>query len=344
MASISKEILIRSSAEEVWAVIGDFAAGPSSMAPGYVVDTRVEADTRVVTFIDGTVARERFVALDHENRRIVYAVVGDSLQPAHDNASMQVLADGEGRCRLIWIHDVLPDDLAPTLDAAMTHGSAVIKRTFEDHRNPQAGRALSQPARDVSIGSRQTPGRGSALNGQDLAGTGETLTGTKSDVLLPQPSVPAAGTVLNPFVIVDDAAGFIDFVSDVFGVEETAEARTPMPDGKLIHAQLRLGNVDLMIADRLDGWPLRPGLLQVWVRDVATVLQRAGARGATTVTAPTAFYGEVTLGRMLDSWQNIWWLYAPAPGQPDPTPAWDGGSDVIFATLDKTLKSLAPGR
>jgi len=138
MASISKEILIRSSAEDVWAVVGDFAAGPSRMAPGYVVDTRVEADTRVVTFIDGTVARERFVALDHESRRIAYAVVGDSLQPAHDNASMQVLADGERRCRLIWIHDVLPDDLAPTLDAAMTHGGAVIKHTFEGHRNPQA--------------------------------------------------------------------------------------------------------------------------------------------------------------------------------------------------------------
>jgi hypothetical protein len=132
MASISKEIVIGSSADDVWAVIGDFATGPSRMAPGYVMDTRVEADTRVVTFIDGTVARERFVALDNESRRIVYAVVGDSLRPAHDNASMQVLADGEDRCRLIWIHDVLPDDLAPTLDAAMTHGGAVIKHTFED--------------------------------------------------------------------------------------------------------------------------------------------------------------------------------------------------------------------
>jgi uncharacterized glyoxalase superfamily protein PhnB len=180
-------------------------------------------------------------------------------------------------------------------------------------------------------------------NGQELTGIGVRIAGMTSEILLPQPSVPAAGAVLNPFVIVDDAAGFIDFVSDVFGVEESVEARTPMPDGKLIHAQLRLGNVDLMIADRLDGWPPRPGLLQVWVGDVATVLQRAGTRGASTVTEPTAFYGQVTLGRMLDPWQNIWWLYAPAPGRPDPTPVWYGGSDVIFATLDKTLKSLAPG-
>lgn len=156
-------------------------------------------------------------------------------------------------------------------------------------------------------------------------------------------STPASGAVLNPFVIVDDAAGFVDFVTGVFAAPETAAARTPMPDGKLIHAQVRLGTVDLMVADRLDGWPARPGLLQVWVRDVATVLRRAGELGATTVTGPTPFYGEVTLGRMLDRWQNLWWLCAPAPGQPDPVPAWAGGSDTVFRTLDGALKSLAGG-
>lgn len=159
-------------------------------------------------------------------------------------------------------------------------------------------------------------------------------------ILLAERSVPAGGAVLNPFVIVDDAAAFVTFVSEVFGVPETTEARTPMPDGKFIHAQLRLGTVDLMIADRLDGWPARPGLLQVWVQDVAAVLKRATAHGATTVTEPTPFYGETTLGRMLDRWQNLWWCYAPAPGQPDPAPAWEGGSDVVFATLDDALRSL----
>ena len=162
-----------------------------------------------------------------------------------------------------------------------------------------------------------------------------------SEILLPARSVPGGAAVLNPFVVVDDAAGLITFVSEVFGVAETAEARTPMPDGKLIHSELELGTVALMVADRLDGWPSRPALLQVWVRDVATVLERATARGATTITEPTPFYGETTLGRILDPWQNIWWLWAPAPGQPDPTPHWDGGSDVIFSTLDRALRSLA---
>lgn len=165
-----------------------------------------------------------------------------------------------------------------------------------------------------------------------------------NEILHPADSVPGAGAVLNPFVIVDDAAGLITFVSEVFGAPETVEARTPMPDGKLIHSELRLGTVDLMVADRLDGWPARPGLLQVWVRDVATVLERATARGATTVTEATPFYGETTLGRILDPWQNIWWLWAPAPGQPDPVPHWEGGSNVIFSTLDQALRSSAtPG-
>lgn len=162
-----------------------------------------------------------------------------------------------------------------------------------------------------------------------------------NDILLPDRSVPAAGPVLSPFVIVDDAAGFIDFVSGVFRVPETTEARTSMPDGKLIHAQLRLGAVDLMVADRLDGWPPRPGLLQIWVRDVAAVLQRAKARGATTVTEPVPFYGGSILGRMLDRWQTMWWLRAPAPGRPDPAPVWEGGSDVVFRTLDTALRGLA---
>jgi Uncharacterized protein conserved in bacteria len=165
-----------------------------------------------------------------------------------------------------------------------------------------------------------------------------------NEILLPTASVPAQGAVLNPFVIVDDASGLITFVSDIFGVAEDTAARTAMPDGKLIHAQLRLGCVELMLADRLDGWPLRPGLLQVWVQDVAAVLERAVAHDATTITEPTPFYGETTLARMLDPWQNIWWLYAPAPGQPDPTPNWDGGPDTVFSTLDTALKSLAAHR
>jgi PhnB protein len=150
-------------------------------------------------------------------------------------------------------------------------------------------------------------------------------------------TVPEGGAALNPFLIVDDATGLITFVEQVFDVTETAEAHSPLPDGKLIHAQIRLGTVDLMIADRLDGWPARPGLLQVWVTDVAATLKRAEAAGATIVTEATPFYGETAIGRFLDRWENVWWLWAPAPGRPDPA------GDVVFTTLDRALRSLAHG-
>ncbi|GAA1605597.1 SRPBCC family protein [Kribbella karoonensis] len=139
MASISKEIVIESSAEDVWEVIGDFAEGPSRMAPGFVQDTLVEADCRIVTFTDGTVVRERRVSVDHRARRIVYAVVDGNVRPEHDNASMQVVADAERRCRLVWIRDVLPDELATPMADAMTHGLSVIKRTLDRPRDPQQG-------------------------------------------------------------------------------------------------------------------------------------------------------------------------------------------------------------
>ncbi len=130
MASIREEAVIESSADEVWEVIGDFAAGPRRMAPGFVLDSRAEEDCRVVTFADGTVVRERRIGVDHDIRRIVYAVVGGDVRPEHDNASMQVLADGEQRCRLVWIRDVLPDELAAPMSKTMSAGMEVIKRTL----------------------------------------------------------------------------------------------------------------------------------------------------------------------------------------------------------------------
>ena len=162
--------------------------------------------------------------------------------------------------------------------------------------------------------------------------------------VLPPTSRPAgAGASLNPFVIVDGAADLIDFVVDVLGGVELAEARTPTPDGRLIHGEVVVGDAHLMLADPQEGWPHLPGLLQLWVDDVEQTLVDAEGRGARVVTPATAFYGETTLGRMVDPWGNLWWLYAPAPGQPDPTPAWEGGVDTVFRTIDAEMRTRAAG-
>jgi hypothetical protein len=134
MASVTKEIIIEAEPAAVWAAIGDFIDGPVRMAPGFVTGSRPDGpDTRVVTFADGSVLRECLVAVDDDALRLAYAVVGGSLRPEHDNASMQVFPHGDGGSRFVWIHDVLPDALAPGIGAAMDHGLAVFAGTFGGH-------------------------------------------------------------------------------------------------------------------------------------------------------------------------------------------------------------------
>ncbi|MFE6734261.1 VOC family protein [Microbacterium sp. NPDC057650] len=156
-----------------------------------------------------------------------------------------------------------------------------------------------------------------ALQGEDITGRGRTV---------------------NPFLILDGAADFIRFAEQVFGAAENREVRTPTPSGALIHAEIALGDSLVLLSDPQPGWPLRPGLLQIWIADLDGVMSRAEQRGGRVITPPTPFYGEITLARLEDPWQNLWWLYQPTPGQPDPLPVWEGGSDVVFRTLDEHLR------
>lgn len=131
MASIRIEFQIDVDADRVWQVIGDWADGPVGMARGYVVAAQADGDVRVVTFANGNVARERLIARDESARRIVYSLIGDTARPEHDNTAMQIVPDGPRRCRFIWSRDVLPDELAGRLQAAMEDAARAIKASLE---------------------------------------------------------------------------------------------------------------------------------------------------------------------------------------------------------------------
>jgi PhnB protein len=162
---------------------------------------------------------------------------------------------------------------------------------------------------------------------------------TDEQIALEADAVTGRGGTLNPFVVVEGAAEFIAFVEEVFDAREVVEARTPTPDGGLIHAELRVGDSLLLLADALEGWRPRPGLFQIWIGDIETALRRASERGSRVVTPPTPFYGSLTLARVEDPWGNLWWMYQPAPGQPDPKPSWEGGPATVFRTIDEYLRS-----
>jgi hypothetical protein len=104
------------------------------LAPGFVVDARLEGDSRVVTFGNGAVVRELIVDVDDEVRRLAYAAVGG--RTTHHNSSMQVFADGSDRSRLVWITDMLPNDLAASISKLVEQGAAAMKQALEE----EAGR------------------------------------------------------------------------------------------------------------------------------------------------------------------------------------------------------------
>ena len=129
MASIRKEIALAVRAEAVWAALGDVGAVHRRLAAGFVTDTRLDGDARIVTFANGLVARELIVDVDDRARRVAYAVVGGRL--SHHHATMQVVADGDGRCRLLWVADLMPHDMAGAIGGMMEQGAAAMKRTLE---------------------------------------------------------------------------------------------------------------------------------------------------------------------------------------------------------------------
>ena len=122
--------MVTAPVEDVWAAIRDVGAPHKRLAPGFLVDTRLEGDARVVTFANGLVVRERIVDVDDAARRLCWAVVG-SPRLTHHNASLQVFAEGGGRSRVVWIADLLPDEIAGDIRGLIEQAMAVMKQTLE---------------------------------------------------------------------------------------------------------------------------------------------------------------------------------------------------------------------
>ena len=128
MASIHKEIIIDASPDHVWDALRDFGALHTRLVPGFVTDTKLDGDARIVTFSNGTVAREILVDCDDSKRRLVYAIVSERIK--QHSASAQVFPDGNNRSRLVWIVDVLPHEIAPYMNAQMDQAALAMQKAL----------------------------------------------------------------------------------------------------------------------------------------------------------------------------------------------------------------------
>jgi len=129
MASIRKEILIDASPEDVWDAVRDWGALHKRLVPGFVVDTRLDGEDRIVTFASGMVVREVLIDLDDEARRLVWSIVDGHY--THHNGVAQLFSEGEDGARFVWTADLLPNELAEPTAEAMEQGTNVVKKTLE---------------------------------------------------------------------------------------------------------------------------------------------------------------------------------------------------------------------
>jgi hypothetical protein len=128
MASIQKDIIIDANPGDVWDALRDFGALHTRLVPGFVTDTKLDGDARIVTFGNGTVAREILVDCDDNKRRLVYAIVNERIR--QHSASAQVFDAADGRTRFVWTADVLPNEIAPYMDAQMDLGVLAMQKAL----------------------------------------------------------------------------------------------------------------------------------------------------------------------------------------------------------------------
>ena len=117
---------------------------------------------------------------------------------------------------------------------------------------------------------------------------------------------PTNYSTVSPYLIVDGASGTIAFLVSVFGAVELR--RFPDTAGKLMHAEVRIDDTVVMVADGGDGWPPVPSHVHVYVSDVDATYKRALEAGAISVQEPVKKDDEDKRGGVKDAGGTTWWI------------------------------------
>ena len=117
---------------------------------------------------------------------------------------------------------------------------------------------------------------------------------------------------VTPTIVVRDAAKAIDFYKRAFGAEEIG--RMPGPDGKIMHAEIKIGDSLIMLGEENEQWGSRSplstggvhGSLHIYVADADMAFERALQAGA-KVRYPLedAFWGD-RFGKVVDPFGHEW--------------------------------------
>jgi PhnB protein len=117
--------------------------------------------------------------------------------------------------------------------------------------------------------------------------------------------IPKGYRSLTPTLSLEDSRVFMAFCKKAFGAGLRGGIMTG-PDGKVMHAELEIGDSVLMVSDTFGGDPARPGNLMLYVEDADKTFKKAVKAGAKVLMPlEDQFWGD-RFGRVIDPFGNYW--------------------------------------
>lgn len=117
---------------------------------------------------------------------------------------------------------------------------------------------------------------------------------------------PAGYNSVSPYLVLQDAAATIAFLQQVFAATELFKLQDEQ--GKIQHAEYRVDDSVIMLADGGPQWPAQEVNIHVYVADVDTSYQKALAAGATSIQAPVRKEDADKRCGVKDKGGATWWL------------------------------------
>jgi uncharacterized glyoxalase superfamily protein PhnB len=118
--------------------------------------------------------------------------------------------------------------------------------------------------------------------------------------------IPEGFHTVTPYLVAQGAGKLLDFLQQAFDAKVTD--RMDGPDGKIGHAEVRIGDSVVMLADASGRWKATTSALYLYVNDTDATYKRALQSGATSVMEPAnQFYGDRNAG-VQDPAGNFWWI------------------------------------
>jgi PhnB protein len=117
-------------------------------------------------------------------------------------------------------------------------------------------------------------------------------------------AIPPGFHTIAPNIIVKSVDAAVAFYKRAFGAEEIL--RLSMPDGKVVHCELKFGDSRLNLGESMEGWPEHTLLAQIFVEDSDAVFAQAVKAGAEVLSPMTDMFFGSREGRVLDPFGSTW--------------------------------------